>query len=138
MTFGLTVFDFNNHKEFHQSYIADEYILEDIMVDRRRKSGLEVRMSVVKKNGFKLVVDDEIMFRGDLETGESKRYFVVIIRDIEDNEISRVEKTYEDFQSFEKSLTYLLREGNATVPRLDQSRDTTFGMINQSSVDMFG
>lgn len=138
MTFGLTVFDFNNHKEFHQSYIADEYVLEDFMVNKGRKSRLEVRMSLIEKNGFKIIVDDEIAFKMDLETGESKRYFVVIVSDVEGHQISKVEKTYEDFQSFQKSLTYLLRESNEEAPRLEISRDTNFGLINQSSVDMFG
>lgn len=136
-TLSLSIFDFNNHKEFHQSYIADEYILQDYMVDRR-KSSLDQRMSLVKKNGFKITVDDEILFRND-EKNNNKilRFFVVIVVDVEKNEISKVEKSYEDFKGFEKSMEYLLRESNATVPRLEVQRNEMFNMMAGANQDMF-
>lgn len=109
--------------------------MEDFIVDKR-KSSLDDRQSLVKKNGFKIIVDDEILYKENQETGKMERYFLIIIQDIEKSEISRVEKTYEDFKGFEKSMGYQLRNFNISVPKLER-RESAFNFVMGSNNDLF-
>jgi len=134
-------------------YVADEGGLNESLI---QKAGFYMRSrghsnaSGLKPEGFKILVDSEIVFKNveiensalqsveNLADGvkkfEQKTFFVVTVVAIGGVKISKVEKMYEDFKVFVTLMDNNLRQKGTQCPSLE---DKIFKNLMPSSDDMF-
>ena len=95
----------------------------------RNESNLSIREDKVK-----IKVDDEIIFK-EGDTGSRRHYFIIKVYNSIKKQISRVEKTYQDFKAFTANLEYNLREKGIRPPKLNSNG--MFDTLMASSDEMF-
>jgi uncharacterized protein (UPF0297 family) len=112
-----------NEDSMNKSLLAKVY-------QKLQESG---RASLRKNVGFQIKVDEEMIYKQG-ENGTMIRNFEIFVR-IGEILISKLEKSYEDFEAFQRKMDTALRPLNLTAPKLND-REQNFGAF-QSDYDQF-
>jgi len=115
-------------------YIVNEDSLnEELYIKVKKQLTESGRISLRRNIGYKIVVDEEMVYKQG-NGGIMTRNFEIFVR-VGEIQISKIEKSYDDFIAFQKNLDTELRPVNLRAPKLAE-RDynvTTF----QSDYDKF-
>ena len=119
-------------------FIADEGDLRESMLmnlQEYKERSRNASTFSVKGDKVKIKIDHEIIYKETEAGGGRKHFFVVKVFNSIKQQISRVEKTYQDFKGFAASLEYNLREKGIRAPKL--STNNMFETLMASSDEMF-